>query len=346
MENQVEPIDLNTASLEALQSIPGISLKIAQRIESARPFTAFDDLEQIQGMRKKTLETIRPLITIGSLESAVLKEEPPSISTSEPVLPEIDIEMNPEKAEIVPVEDEREEKLGDEVSSVSPDETDDVIPEVIPAELFQPISEKEPESTAPVGQESIEPQKPVPAVHTSEIAVKKYVTRDNLFWYSAISAILAVILAIFATLGVIGIINGGLRFVRPAQLNAVSTQLERMDSTVGILQDDLLAMQTRLAAVEGLAAQVNQLDKTLSSTVDQVNVLDTQLKELAVTVNDLSSQTDALNTQVEGLSRQADGLRQDVDNLSSAVEELTNRTNVFQKFFDGLKDLVKLFDKP
>jgi uncharacterized protein YoxC len=346
MENQIEPIDLNTASLEALQSIPGIGLKMARRIEDARPFTAFDDLEHIHGMKKKTLEALRPLVTIGSLESKVQEEEPPSNSVSEAALPKVEIEIDQEKAESVPVEEDLEEKHEGDILSVFPEEPAELIPEVIPVELFQPVSEKESEPEVPVDQESTEPQKPVPAAHTSEIAVAKYVTRSTLFWYSAISAILAVILAIFATLGVIGILNGGLRFVRPAQLNVVSAQLDRMDSTVGSLQDDMLALQTRLAAVEGLADQVNQLEGTLTSTVDQVNELDTQLNELTNTVNGLSSQTDALQTQVEGLTLKTDGLRKDVDNLSVAVDELTNRSNIFQKFFDGLKDLVKLFDKP
>ena len=349
MENQVERIDLNTATLEALQSLPRVSLKIAQRIEAARPFASIDDLEHIQGMRSKTREALRPLVTVISQESAVVEAgEMPIISTPAAILLEPEREAVQVKDEIASLEtapEDIEENWAVEAAlQVRPV---DAIPEETPVEVFQPVSEKAPESVSQAVQAPTQPQKAgeAPAV-VSETAPRKYVTRGNLFWSSAAAASFAVILAILVTLGVLGLVNGGLRFVRPDQLNAVAVQLDRMDNTVGVIQEDLLALQTRLEAVEGLAAQVSRLEETMTATVDQVSELETQIKDITVVVNDLSSQTDSLTTQVGDLALQADELRQDVDNLSSQVDGLINRTNVFQKFFDGLKDLVKLFDKP
>jgi competence protein ComEA len=62
------PLNLNTAGSEALESLPGIGPVIAGRIITWRsehgPFLRVEDLLQVSGIGSKTLEELRPLVTV------------------------------------------------------------------------------------------------------------------------------------------------------------------------------------------------------------------------------------------------------------------------------------------
>ena len=53
-------LDVNTASIEALQRIPEIGIVLAQRIIAARPFRNADDLRQVKGIGEKRYAALRP----------------------------------------------------------------------------------------------------------------------------------------------------------------------------------------------------------------------------------------------------------------------------------------------
>lgn len=61
-------INLNTATREQLETLPGVGSKIAQAIieyrEKHGPFKSVDELLEIKGIGPKKLEKIRPLVTI------------------------------------------------------------------------------------------------------------------------------------------------------------------------------------------------------------------------------------------------------------------------------------------
>jgi competence protein ComEA len=64
-----ERINVNQASLEDLQRLPGIGPKMAQRIVDERqknPFQKVDDLRRVSGIGAKTLEKLRPHVTLTS----------------------------------------------------------------------------------------------------------------------------------------------------------------------------------------------------------------------------------------------------------------------------------------
>lgn len=63
-------VNLNTATTSELESLPGIGPVLAQRIVEARttngPFESVDDLALVQGVSRKLVDDLRPLVMVGS----------------------------------------------------------------------------------------------------------------------------------------------------------------------------------------------------------------------------------------------------------------------------------------
>ncbi len=63
------PVDLNAASLEEIQALPGIGPVLARRIVAGRPFCSIDELAKVPGIGPGTLRKLRGLITLGEVEA-------------------------------------------------------------------------------------------------------------------------------------------------------------------------------------------------------------------------------------------------------------------------------------
>ena len=74
-KQKLELLDLNAATVEQLEKLPGIGPTTAQAIvrfrEKSGPFRRVEDLLAIRGITKKKLEAIRPLVTVKPLKDAL-----------------------------------------------------------------------------------------------------------------------------------------------------------------------------------------------------------------------------------------------------------------------------------
>jgi comEA protein len=57
-----ERINLNTASLAQLESLPGVGPKFAARLIAGRPYSGFEDVDRVKGIGPKMLEKLKPLV--------------------------------------------------------------------------------------------------------------------------------------------------------------------------------------------------------------------------------------------------------------------------------------------
>jgi len=73
-----EPLDLNTATAAELRKLPGIGPKLSQAIVDEREKDAFksvDDLRRVHGIGAKTLDKLRPYVTVrGGTERVAARE--------------------------------------------------------------------------------------------------------------------------------------------------------------------------------------------------------------------------------------------------------------------------------
>ena len=62
---RISPLDINSATYEDLRLLPRVTDAIASGIISARPISTLEELDEVYGVGPKTIELIRPHITLG-----------------------------------------------------------------------------------------------------------------------------------------------------------------------------------------------------------------------------------------------------------------------------------------
>ena len=121
-----------------------------------------------------------------------------------------------------------------------------------------------------------------------------------------ISAISGAIIGVLATLLILYILNGGtLRFTNPAKLTAIEASLARVDENVGAVNQNVETVATRLAAMEGEAGVIGQLQTSLTD-------LDIALK---TAMTEQGGRLDSLDESVAAL----DVTRKNFDTFTAAL---------------------------
>jgi competence ComEA-like helix-hairpin-helix protein len=59
-------VNINTATQEELETIPGVGEARAMQIIANRPYASVDELTRISGIGERTLETMRPFVMVSN----------------------------------------------------------------------------------------------------------------------------------------------------------------------------------------------------------------------------------------------------------------------------------------
>jgi prefoldin subunit 5 len=261
-------------------------------------------------MKKDNLSEIEPAQTEEYTE-AELSAEPSGEQETQPM----DIEADEEETESshTPVANEPlPDPLGDALAEeLEPEQLTEL-------EQLEAAADQADEATPPL--EETTPPPAAEAVHPPETTTaSKWVTRSTALWMALAGMLLTFVLAVLFSLGLLAVVNGGLRYARPAQVESISGQLNGLNTQAVSLQREVDNLTARINTLEGLDARVAIVEKDAQLLQEDVN---------------------AASAALSGLDSQVGELRGQVAAVGSQIDELNTRTARFQSFLDGLRDLL------
>lgn len=279
------PININTADEMALATLPGISLKLAQRIVAHReehgPFVEVAGLTAVSGISVRMVEQMADRITVAP---------------------------TPEEAEPTPD--------AQEVTAVPPmtttPENEKMEPEVViltpPAapESEEPVTEPIYE-TPPAAYADIPATPPPPAARSSMVG-------------SLIAALFGAILGASLTLSILYGFNQTLQYASSAQASdlqlQLATELETLQQEQQQMQNDLEALNSQ---VETLTADQSENSTAVATVQANITELETAAADLQTRADDLTERLETVAESAENFDTFLTGLRDLLVNVAGPL---------------------------
>jgi competence ComEA-like helix-hairpin-helix protein len=301
-------VNINTAVIEELTTLPGIGPALAERILAKRPFNQVEDLRNVSGIGSALLEQLLPLVTVGE-ETA-----------------------SEEKKQVIYLDSQTEtiERLDE--TAVEAAVSEQISPEETMPSWNEPVQEAEQAATktAQVLDEEqwVEPQKPaeevidkekaIITVKTQETAQKETtkqprpLTMGKAFLIAAACSLATFVLAVLLTLGILGSINNGLHYASADQARAIYQQMETLNAELSKMSDDIEGLRSRLSNLESLSGRVGELE--------------------------LGAET--LSADLSAMTAEVQGVKDQISELTDQMAEFMDSAEQFQLFINGLGDLL------
>lgn len=300
MEEKPKLINLNTADIDDLMTLPGVASTMAERIIAARPFNTIEELQRVSGIGQVAIDRWRPLIAQPGNEQNVPQEETlatESITEAEPssedepvVEEEIEVETMPEgESEELPTEPEPELEI-----------------EEIEPPLEAPSVEEEERKEIPVAAVS----QPIP-----DEPKKKTFTRSQVGWLVFWSSLFTFLMAIAVSMGLLALINGGLQYANPSQVSTLRRGLDGLNAQTETLGQDISGLRTRIDKLEGLSGRVAEVEKAAGELRSDFDVIASQVTQLDASVDELTGTVEELQTRTVIFEEFLNGLRGLLDGL-------------------------------
>ena len=226
---------------------------MADRIIANRPYQEVEELLNVSGVGPALLKRLDPMV---SVTEAITQEDEDVIYLGEETAIEdqsADVESEPTDKTPLEVTLPSWEGSGVEETEAlgAKDRTGD-------EEGITQAREK-PEGSISKEKAIIPVKDPTPIKELNGKKPKP-ITLGNALLMTAAFSFVTFILAVLLSLGILGSLNNGLRYVSLDQIQAIIGQVETLNSELGLLNEDISGLRSRLDNLESLSGRVSELE--------------------------------------------------------------------------------------